>query len=455
MRNARWTSLFLAALTLPCPALSAATWTGAGDGWSWSNPDNWEGGALPLGGETVWIKPVAGGGWVDIGGATGGGTITLVIESPMALNLMLNPEARVAGVTTLDPGWHRLGGASPEAASTWQVAPGGSIALDSLAAGSTLLKTGQGMLSIGASASGAGGLRVVGVDGSVVIEAGDPLALSEATLEATSASFSFAGEVARVGKLVIGEGSFGPMAEGRLVADEVVVNRSGYLDLSHFPRIATGVLRIVGGAVRLGGSVETGRIELANATLELGDASLGGLLEVEGGWLDGGVIAGEVAVDAGAGMSGWMGTASVAAGGRLTWRPTEDAAAALWVMGELVFEPGSLLAIAEADWSSPYWDATRTFAFLDRWGNGIVRGMPLLENGLVDGEGSWSVGADGQGGLALTWTADVAPVPEGSALGWAAMLALAAACGRRARRGGRGTLAVAERARRRGGSRSS
>jgi hypothetical protein len=156
------------------------------------------------------------------------------------------------------------------------------------------------------------------------------LALSEATLEATSASFSFAGEVARVGKLVIGEGSFGPMAEGRLVADEVVVNRSGYLDLSHVPRIATGVLRIVGGAVRLGGSVETGRIELANATLELGDASLGGLLEVEGGWLDGGVIAGEVAVDAGAGMSGWMGTASVAAGGRLTWRPTEDAAAALW-----------------------------------------------------------------------------------------------------------------------------
>lgn len=434
MRNPRCTSLLLAALALPSPSLPAATWTGAGDGWSWGNLDNWEGGALPSGGEMVWVKPTAGGGWVEIGGAAGGGTITLAIESPIGLNLMLNPEARVTGVTTLDPGWHRLAGNPPEAASTWQVAPGGTLVVDSLAAGATLLKTGQGMLSIGAWAAGAGQLRVTGAEGSVLIEASDPLALSDATLEATGASFSFAGEVARVGRLVIGEGSFGPMTGGRLVAGEVVVNRAGYLDLSNLPRLSADVLRIAQGTVRLGGSAEAGRLVLSNATLELGDRVVEAVVEVGGGWLDGGVIAGEVAVDAGAGMSGWMGAATVAAGGRLTWRPAGDASATFWVMGELAFAAGSAVTIGEADWSSPYWDTTRTFAFLDTWGDGIVRGMPALEGGEVAGEGSWSLGADGRGGLALTWHAEAAPVPEGSALGWAGAIGLGVAGWRRRRR---------------------
>ena len=442
MQNQRFTTCLLTALALPCLPLSAATWTGASDGWSWSNPENWEDGLLPTGGETTWIRPVAGGGWVEIGGSTDGGAINLVIDSPGDLNLMLNPEARVAGVTTLGPGWHRLEGTPPEAMSTWQVDAGGSITLDRLAEGATLVKTGYGTLTVGYNASTAGLLRVTGLEGSVFIEAEHSLDLADATLEALGASFGFAGGATRVGKLVIGEGSFSPLVEGRLVADEVVINKAGELDLGNLPGITAGVLRIEGGSVYLGSAVEANRIVVSNAILGLGPLSLGGLTELAGGWLGGGVLTGNLVVDAAAGMSGWMDTASVAAGGKLTWVPVEDETAALWVMGDLSFDPGSLVTIGKADWSSPYWDTTRTFAFINTWGEGIVRGMPTLEGGVIAGEGSWGVGADGQGGLALTWTADTVPVPEASTLGWAAALALAGTALRRCASGRRPALAA-------------
>jgi len=436
MRNPRLTTCLLTALALPCLPLPAATWTGAGDGWSWSNLDNWEEGALPAGGETVWIRPVAGSGWVEIGGATDGGALRLVLDSPINLSLELNPEARIAGVTTLDAGWHRLGGKAPEAMSDWHVMGGGALALGNLAEGSTLVKTGQGTLALEPAASGAGGLRVVGWDGSVTLEVEDPLAIAGATLEARGAFFSFGGEVARVGKLVLGEGAFGPMSGGGLAADEIVVSRSGYLDFSLYPRVATEVLRIESGVVRLGGVVETGRIVLSMAVLELDGTPFGGVLEVGGGWLEGGVVAGEMRLDAAAGMAGWMGSGRLAEGGRLTWKPVEDESAAFWVMGELVFEEGSVVAISEADWSSPYWDSARTFAFIDIWGGGIVQGMPGLQDGRVAGEGNWGIAADGQGGLALTWNPEAAPVPEAATLGWGAALALGAAVLRRGARSG-------------------
>lgn len=431
MKNPRRTTCLLAALALPCLPLTAATWTGAGDGWSWSNLENWEDGVLPSAGEAVWIKPVAGNGWVEIGGVAGGDPINLVIESPIGLDLMLNPEARVAGVTTLDAGWHRLGGNPPEASSSWEVAAGGSLVLGSLATGSNLVKTGQGTLTISSAASGAGQLRVAGLEGGVVIEAEHAGDLSEATLEALGASFSFAGNVTRVGKLVIGEGSFGPMAGGRLVAGEVVIRRSGDLDLSNLPGITTGVLRVEGGTVIPSGSLEAGRIVVANAMLGLGPSSLGGVVELKGGWIDSGVLTGEVLVDTAAGMSGWMGIGYLTDGARLTWMPTEDGATALGLTGELVFEEGSLLAIGEADWSSPYWDATRTVTLVETWGVGIVRGMPTLEGGGVEGQGSWTLGDNGQGGLALTWAVEAVPVPEPSTWGWAALVLLTGAWRRR------------------------
>lgn len=437
MTHPRTAALVLACLTLPCLAASAATWNGAGDGWSWSNPDNWEGGALPEGGGAIWIKPVAGSGWVEIGGVADGALINLVIDSPINLNLLLNPEARVAGVTTLDAGTHRLGGQAPGATSSWEVAVGGTVILSSLPAGASVEKRGGGTLAMEGAATGAGGLRVAGLEGSVILEVAEPLALADATLEATGASFSFAGGPTRAARLVIGEGQLGPMTGGRLVADEVVIRRAGTLDLSYIPGITAGVLRLEGGGARLGPSLETGRIVVRNATLELGESTVGGVIEVGAGWMDGGTLTGELALDAGAGMSGWMGAARMEAGSRLTWKPVTAEAAAFYVFGELTFAEGSLLEIGAGDWDNPFWDDERTFAFIDTWSGGVVRGAPQMEGGRIDGRGGWSVGADAEGGLALMWSPEARPVPEGSAAGWALAFGMAAGAWRRRRGVGR------------------
>lgn len=430
----RRAALILASLALPCLRLSAATWTGAGDGWSWSNPDNWEDGAVPAEGGVVWIKPVAGSGWVEIGGVGGAGAISLAIESPFNLNLVLNPEARVAGVVTLDAGTHRLGGQAPEAMTSWQVAAGGTVILSTLPTGAVVEKRGGGTLALESGAAGAGGLRVAGLEGSVNLEVAEPMALASATLEATGAAFSFAGGPERLARLVIGDGQLGAMVGGRLVADEVVIRRVGTLDLSYIPGITTGVLRLEGGGARLSPSLEAGRIVVRNATLEMGDSSVGGVIEVGAGWMSGGVITGELAVDAGAGMSGWMGTGRMEAGSRLTWRPVTSEAAAFYVFGELTFAEGSLLEIGPADWANPYWDQARTFAFIDSWGGGVTRGMPALASAAGTGQGAWSVGADGMGGLALMWTPEAAPVPEPATMGWVAIAGLSAGAWRRRRR---------------------
>lgn len=424
MRNPRLARAVLLLLALPCPA---ATWNGAGDGWSWLNPDNWEAGSLPLAGETVWIRPAAGGGWIEIGGVAGGAPLNLVIDSPINLNLMLNPEARVTAVTTLDPGAHFVGGNAPQAGSRWEVAPGGSLSLGNLPADAVLEKWGGGLLTLGAAATGAGGLRVVGREGSLVIEVDQPMALAGASLEALGASVSFSGEVSRVARLVIGDGQFSPMSGGRLTADEVVISRQGSLDLSYLPGITTDVLRIVSGGVRPAASLEAGRIILSDATLELGESSLGGVLEVSRGWIDGGVITGQLTLDAAAGMSGWTGNGSFAPGGKLSWKP---GGAALYVMGQLAFEEGSLVEIASVDWASPFWDEAREFAFLDSWGAGQVTGLPGLTGSGVAGEGTWVMGSDGAGGLRLAWTPEAVPVPEASALGWALALGALGAASR-------------------------
>jgi hypothetical protein len=426
--------LTLAAATLPCPA---ATWIGAGDGWSWSNPDNWEGGALPTGGGPVTMRPPSGSGFVEIGGVDGGAAINLVVESQDNLSLYLNPEARLAGLRTVGSGWHQIEG-TPEASTSWDIDAGGSLRLGALTADAVVEKRGQGQLEIGAWASAAGGLRLVGLEGSVVIELDQPDALERATLEATGASLSFSGEMTRVGKLVIGEGAVAPMAEGRWLADEVEVRRSGSLDLGWMPGVTANVLRVASGSVRLAESLETSRIVLAGATLEMGGVVVDGRLEVSGGWLEGGVLTGTMALDAGAGMTGWTGTARMEAGSRLEWKPVEDESAAIFVLGELMFAEGSLLAIGETDWTAPYWDQARTFAFIDTWSGGVVQGMPGMEGGLVEGEGWWSVNGEEQGGLALTWTPAAAPVPEASTLGWGLALGLGTmAARRRATRGRR------------------
>lgn len=430
MRNTHLITFLLAAVALPCPTLPAATWTGAGDGWSWSNPDNWEEGILPQAGETAVIRPAWSGGAVEIGGAAGGGVIRLVIESADNLSLMMNPEARVDGIRTVGTGWHHLSG-TVEAASLLEVDSGGQLTLGTLAAGTVVEKRGGGMLVLGAGASGAGALRVAGWEGSVIVEVDRADALWDATLEAFGASFSFAGEVAGAQRLVIGEGNFSQMSAGRLIAGEVVIHRSGVLDLSYLPGITTSFLNITSGGARLYGSLETPRIQVAGSTLEMGESAVGGLVETSGSWLDGGVITGTLALDPAGGMSGWSGAARMETGSRLVWKPTEDESAAFYVFGDVEFADGSLLAIGEADWENPFWDQARTFAFIDSWGGGVVRGVPQMEDGIIEGRGWWSVGADAEGGLALMWSPEAAPVPEGSAAGWAVAIGVLAGVWRR------------------------
>lgn len=415
MRNQRTLVLLtLAAATLPCPA---ATWIGAGDGWSWSNPDNWEGGALPMGGGTVTIRPAGGSNFVEIGGVEGGGVINLVVESQGNMSLYLNPEARLAGLRTVGSGWHQLEG-TPEASTSWEIDVGGSVRLGALTADAVVEKRGQGLLEISAWATGAGGLRLAALEGSVVIELDQPDALERATLEAIGAGISFSGEMTRAGKLVIGEGAVSPMVDGRWVADEVEVRRSGLLDLGWMPGVTADVLRVTSGGVRLAESLEAGRVVVAGSTLEMGGLVVDMPVEVSGGWLEGGVLTGTLKLDAGAGMTGWGGTGRMETGSMLEWKPVQDESAALHVFGELEFAEGSLLAMGETDWTAPYWDQAREFAFVDTWSGGVVRGMPTLEGSVVEGRGAWSVGGDGQGGLALLWSPEAAPVPEGSTLGW-------------------------------------
>lgn len=432
MRNTQLVRFLLAALTLPCPALPAATWTGAGDGWSWSNPDNWEEGVLPTDGETAVIRPGEGMRTVEIGGAAGGGVIRLVVESMESLSLVMNPEARVDGVRTVGWGGHQLSG-TLEATSLLEVDHGGYLTLGALPAGATVEKRGGGTLVLGPGASGAGALRMKGWEGSVILEVDRPDALWDATLEALGSSFSFAGQVAGAARLVIGEGSFSPMTAGRLVAEKVTIHRSGVLDLSYLPGITTGLLNVTSGGARLHESLETPLIRVTNGMLELGVPPVEGRIEAAGSWLDGGTITGTVSLDPAGGMGGWTGGARLDAGSRLVWKPMEDESAAFYVLGGLEFADGSLLEIGEADWENPFWDDERTFAFIDTWGEGMVRGVPRMEGGRIDGRGGWSVGADAEGGLALMWSPEARPVPEGSAAGWALAFGMAAGAWRRRR----------------------
>ena len=441
MRNTHLITFLLTAVALPCPSLPAAIWIGTGDGWSWSDPSNWEEGILPQAGETAVIRPAGSAGAVEIGGAVGGGAIRLVIESPNNLSLMMNPEAKVDGVRTVGAGWHQLSG-TIEAISLLEVDHGGQLALGMMATGAWLEKRGGGTLFLGSGASGAGALRLSGWEGSVTLEVDRPDALADATLDARGASFSFAGEVAGARKLVIGEGNFSQMSAGRLIADEVVIHRTGVLDLSYLPGITTDLLNITSGGARLYGSLETPHIRVIGSTLEMGESVVGGLVEVAGSWLDGGVITGTLALDPAGGMSGWSGAARMETGSRLVWKPTEDETAGFYVFGDVEFADGSLLAIGEADWENPFWDQARTFAFIDSWGDGVVRGVPQMEDGAIEGRGWWSVGADEQGGLALMWSPEVAPVPEASTLGWVAAMAIAAVSLRLGSRRGKGALAA-------------
>src|SRR5882672_329837 len=53
-------SLFLAAMSVPLPALATVRTYIGPDGGMWSNPGNWSPAAVPVNGDDVWVQPASG-----------------------------------------------------------------------------------------------------------------------------------------------------------------------------------------------------------------------------------------------------------------------------------------------------------------------------------------------------------------------------------------------------------
>jgi hypothetical protein len=465
--------------------LPAATWNGAGDGFSWTDQANWDSGLRPISGETVWINPVAGVTRVEVGAASDGGAIGgLVLAGAEGLEVRLLDGAGVASVRSIGTASHRFEGLGLAEGSEWNVDAGGSVSWATLPDWTDLDWTGQGELRLAhASAASPGPLNLRVSAGNVhfVGPQEGVLDLTSVTLE--GGSLSFDDQVSWLGEVTYRSGSFGMMSmeslwvggfrldvagdidlnalnpisasevrlrstgtitSGTAVAGSVVILEGGILDLSGGELQAALVIEggmVRGGAVAnevrmTGGALATtvtGYLTVADAEVAMEDAVIAGTLRMGGATVEGAArIEGEVMLE-GAGAAIWVGDVALAEGAVIRWYPSEEEAASMSLAGAWTAEGGLTLAIGETDWTSPYWGSVRQMRLVDLWEGGSLAASFTLAEGGKAGFGEWTLGEAEDGTPLMLWTPGLLAVPEPSHLAPVAALALLAVSARRRR----------------------
>ena len=473
-------------LLLALTRLPAATWTGGGDGYSWTDQANWESGLAPVAGETVWIDPVAGVTRVEVGLAADGGAIGgLILAGSEGLEVRLLDGAGVTSVRSIGAAAHRFEGLGLGGSSVWDVDGGGSVSWGTLPDWTELNWTGAGELRLAHAASAApgplnltvaaGNVRFVGPQEGV-------LDLTSVTLE--GGGITFDDQVSWLGQVTYRSGSFGMMSMGSLwvggfrlevdgdidlndlgsvsasevrlrstgtiasgtaLAGSVVVLEGGVLDLSGGvlqPWLVVEGGRVQGGEVAsemrmTGGELAatvTGYLTLSESSVTMDGAVIAGTLRMGGGTIvDGSArIEGEVVLE-GAGAGTWAGEVVLAEGTIIRWIPSEQEAASMTLAGAWTAEGGLTLAVGEVDWTSPYWESARQMRLVDLWEGGSLAANLTLVEAAREGFGEWTLGTAEDGTPLMLWTPELIAVPEPSHLAGVAALALLAISARRRR----------------------
>ncbi len=473
----------LSLLTLFLTPLPGAIWTGEGNPMDWGDAANWSEGAIPVAGETIWIRPINAQSLAL--GDGGSEPLDLVFDSATGLTLHLAEGTRLSAVSAIRAAHHELLGAPLGGTSRWSLVEGAGFTLHRLADWAEVeLASGNGGLIIGPQdLDGVKPATVVARSGSVMIDdiMGPMHEGIELVLDGGQVSFNWS--LGRLGAVRIEDNhtvmeGFNQLEVGRFEVDGVASR-----DLRTFPFIvAQEVALRSAGTVTVGGNLSAGRVVARLAELDLDGADQGFALQLDSGRVSNGTLSGDIRVGQGTlacattgsvevlggaltgeglvvggllrveasqvggdlsvagelllggGTSLWSGQLALGEGARVTWMPWESEATVVDLTGDWVLAGAALLAVGEADWSSPYWDDNREVRLVDAWDGGSVAGMFTLVDPAKADEGSWSLRQADDGDLLLAWTAlGAAPVPEPSTMGLSAAALLAALSARRRR----------------------
>ena len=452
----------------------------------WGDGANWVGGAAPMGDEVVWIRPLGHVGALRLGGGATASPLRVVIDSDQRLELALAEGTALASLATVAGGHHRLEGVPLGGSSTWDLASGSSVRVQTLEPWAQLeLAGGGGTLVIGPQDAG-GVTPAAIVARSGVVQFDDDLGPSHDGIELTLAGgqVAFSWDFGRIGSLRLEDDHVFTEGWGRMRVQRLEVAGVAPRDLRALPRIEAEEAEFrIPGEILVGDNLSAGRVvaevaELGLSGLEHGfalrlesgrvvDGTLAGevrvvsgilacattgTVEVLGGSLTGeglgvagmlrveeAVIAGDLSVTGGlvlgGGTTAWGGATELAEGAGLLWMPGESEAAVVELTGAWSLVGGTVLVIGDTDWSSPYWDSHRDLRLVDVWEGGSVSGTVELAAGDKGDEGSWSLSQADDGDLVLAWAAlgASAAVPEASASALAAAAFLSALSARRRR----------------------
>ncbi len=483
MRPRRPALLALLCLTLTLARLPAAVWIGEGNSMDWGDAANWSEGALPVAGETIWVRPINAN-TLTLGGGEAE-PLDLVFDTPTGLTLFLAEGTTLGTVSATRNAHHQLMGAPLGGSSRWNLEGWSGFTLHTLADFAEVeLVSGDGGLIIKPQDSlGVKPATIVARSGSVMFDDGmEPMHEGiELVLDGGYVSFNW--NVGRLGSVRILDNhsvmdGFSELQVRRLEVDGEVSR-----DLASFPYItAEEVVLRTAGTVTLGANLSAGRVIAAVGELDLGGVDHAFALQLEGGRVGNGAISGDIRVHAGSlagathgaveildgsltgeglvvdgtlrvesaevdgelsvagslllggGTNLWSGELTLEQGARVTWMPMESDAASVRLSGSWVLAGTALLSIGETDWSAPYWDANRERRLVDIWEAGSVAGAFTLEAADKGEEGVWSLRQAPDGDLMLMWSAlGAAPVPEASTVGLGAAALLLALSSRRRR----------------------
>ncbi len=474
---------------LPCllialARLPAATFIGEGDLSDWSDPSNWADAALPTPGEAIVIQTT----YADTFRLGEGSWEPLDVVLAGSRNLTMDlAEGTVLGsVTTLNPGYHGLGGGSLGGTSYWNLAGGSAVVLERLGAGAHLeLVSGNGVLLIGPQDAG-GVTPATVVARSGIVQFNDENGPSHDGIEMVLAGgqMTFTWNFGRLGALRIEDAHTSTEGWGVVTVGRLSVVGMNDRDLGQMPTLIAGEteLRVLG-TVTLGHNLETGLVVAEVGGLDLGGAERSFGLRLENGRVANGSLAGDVrvmngtlacattgaveviegslvaeglAVDGslrveashvsgdlavrsslilGGETSAWDGSLLLGEGSTVLWVPRESEATVVeLVTGTWTLAGPAMIEIGETDWSSAYWDSDRTLLLVDAWEGASVAGAFALWGAEKADEGSWALAQGEDGDLRLAWTAlGATAVPEPSHLGALGALATLAISARRRR----------------------
>lgn len=387
------TRILLSTLLLTPALPRAATWSGGGDGLTWSDPGNWAEGSPPGAEDPVW----------EIGE---GAVVTLEDEAPGGWIIK-----RGGGELRVGAG---LGASASVEVEGGRLSWSGPLAI--------------GHLGLAGGGAGGGPLAV----DLLTVSAGEFVDLDELG--------EFSAGVLRVE----GGGTTRWSGGGTVGALEVT---GGTLDMdvgwTMAPFLMTGG-RINGGflhgpATLTGGvfnSYVTRNLRLAGGDIELVSATASGGLGLEGG-----TIRGNLAAAGSINLASWGSDIELAASMyldplvTLNWTMEfPESVPSLRVTGELVSPWGVGIGFGLVDWSLPFWDAPREFVLIDAWEGGVVSASFTIDGSGSEGQGLWSQVESAEGDVVVRWTpTDVAAVPEPGMMGLAWACAALAAARRRGR----------------------